>query len=70
VIVFSAGMLGFLSCLPLSLAIIIFCLLTSNTVAVGLLCAYIALLRGASRVHSIDRVARKLAEAKSIDVIN
>jgi threonine dehydrogenase-like Zn-dependent dehydrogenase len=34
-----------------------------------LLCAYSALLRGASKVYSIDRVAQRLAQAKSITAI-
>ena len=40
-----------------------------NTVPVGLLCAYSALLRGAGKIYSIDRVAQNLAEAKSITAI-
>jgi threonine dehydrogenase-like Zn-dependent dehydrogenase len=36
---------------------------------VGLLCAYSAFLRGASKVYSVDRVPQRLAKAKSIGAI-
>jgi threonine dehydrogenase-like Zn-dependent dehydrogenase len=36
---------------------------------VGLLCAYSAFLRGASKVYSVDRVPERLAKAKSIGAI-
>jgi threonine dehydrogenase-like Zn-dependent dehydrogenase len=36
---------------------------------VGLLCAYSALLRGATRVYSVDHVPKRLAKAKSIGAI-
>lgn len=36
---------------------------------VGLLCAYSALLRGATRVYSVDRVPLRLAKAQSIGAI-
>ncbi|PMD58295.1 putative S-glutathione dehydrogenase, partial [Hyaloscypha bicolor E] len=36
---------------------------------VGLLCAYSAFLRGASKVYSVDRVPQRLAKAKNIGAI-
>jgi threonine dehydrogenase-like Zn-dependent dehydrogenase len=36
---------------------------------VGLLCAYSAFLRGASKVYSVDRIPQRLAKAKSIGAI-
>jgi threonine dehydrogenase-like Zn-dependent dehydrogenase len=36
---------------------------------VGLLCAYSALFRGASKVYSVDRVPQRLAKAKSLGAI-
>lgn len=36
---------------------------------VGLLCAYSALIRGATRVYSVDHVPARLAKAKSIGAI-
>lgn len=37
--------------------------------SVGLLCAYTALLRGASRVYSVDHVASRLGQAKALGAI-
>jgi threonine dehydrogenase-like Zn-dependent dehydrogenase len=47
------------------------CLSSANVCSgpVGLLCAYSAILRGATRVYSVDKVPARLKKAKSIGAI-
>ena len=61
VVVFGAG--------KLSVSMSKFCVLIRSIGPVGLLCAYSALFRGASKVYSVDRIPQRLAKAKSLGAI-
>jgi threonine dehydrogenase-like Zn-dependent dehydrogenase len=63
VVVFGAGKI------PLLSGSVCWSLTDNSPGPVGLLCAYSAFLRGASKVYSVDRVPQRLAKAKSIGAI-